>query len=73
MSVISDIIIDHRGIVHVVTITCLGVPLPSVASLCRTSLLLLTAAAMVLLLVCVLVVLMVLVDGVDDALIGRCV
>ena len=73
MNVISDIIIDHRGIVHVVTITCLGVPLPSVASLCRTSLLLLTAAAMVLLLVCVLLMIVVLVDGVDDALIGRCV
>ena len=70
MSVTSDIIIDHRGIVHVVTISRLGVGLPTVASLCRTSLLLLTAAAMVLLLIYVLVVLMVLVDGINDALIG---
>ena len=73
MSVISDIIIDHRGIVHIVTIPRLGVPLPTVAALCRASLLLLTTTAMVLLLIRVLVMLVVLVDGVDDALIGRCV
>ena len=73
MSVTSDIIIDHRGIVHVVTISRLGVALSTVASLCRTSLLLLLTSTTMVLLIRVLVVLMVLVDGVNNALIGRCV